>query len=63
MAGALAGSLGIGLPCSTKLSHTTSRSSRLVRVKMAATLDEKKNFTLKKSEEAFKAAKVHFSFT
>ncbi|TYK06868.1 glutamate-1-semialdehyde 2,1-aminomutase 2 [Cucumis melo var. makuwa] len=58
MAGSFAGSVGIGLPCSTKLSHTTtSRSSRFHRVKMAVTLDEKKNFTLKKSEEAFNAAK------
>lgn len=62
MAGAFAGSVGIGLPCSTKLSHTTtSRSSRFSRVKMAVTLDEKKNFTLKKSEEAFNAAKVYIS--
>ena len=63
MAVTLAGFVRIGLPCATKLSRTSSRSARFGRVKMAVTLDEKKNFTLNKSEEAFNAAKVHFLFS
>ncbi|KAK3183194.1 hypothetical protein Dsin_030480 [Dipteronia sinensis] len=55
---------GVGLSCSTKLSQiispccsSSSRSSRC-SVKMTVSVEEKKkSFSLKKSEEAFNAAK------
>ncbi len=63
--------MGVGLSCSTttKLSQRRSSSSfsskttRRCCVKMAVSLDEKKkkNFSLRKSEEAFAAAKVSCS--
>ncbi|WCJ36309.1 glutamate-1-semialdehyde 2 1-aminomutase 2 [Euphorbia peplus] len=49
--------VGLGLSCSSsgqrRYRNTSSRSS----VKMAVSVEEKKNFTLKKSEEAFNIAK------
>ena len=72
MAGAVAGvGVGFGLSCSTtKLSHrhssssssSSSKTTRRCCVKMAVSLDEKKNYTLQKSEEAFAAAKVFLFF-
>ncbi|KAB2633145.1 glutamate-1-semialdehyde 2,1-aminomutase 2 [Pyrus ussuriensis x Pyrus communis] len=58
----------VGLSCSTpKLSQRpTSRFlqsyRRFCTVKMAVSLDEKKSFTLEKSEQAFNAAKVQLPF-
>lgn len=53
--------VGLGLSCSSKLTkrfYSSSGSSRC-SVKMSVSVEEqKKNFTLKKSEEAFNAAKV-----
>lgn len=68
MASSTSGFVGIGLSCSTtKLSRRPiSRFSQTFRrfccIDMTVSVDEKKNFTLKKSEEAFKAAKVHSLF-
>ena len=59
--------MGVGLSCSTttKLSQrrSSSKTTRRCCVKMAVSLDEKKkkNFSLRKSEEAFAAAKVSCS--
>lgn len=58
--------VAVGLSRSTpKLSQRPSSrfsqsSRRFCTVKMAVSLDEKKSFTLEKSEQAFKAAKVQF---
>lgn len=71
MANSSSAVVGVGLSCSSvKLPQRPisqfpqfSRSSRrFCCVKMAVSLDEKKNFTLKKSEEAFNAAKVFIFF-
>jgi glutamate-1-semialdehyde 2,1-aminomutase len=72
MAGAMAGvGVSLGLSCSTtKISQRRSSSSssssqstaRRCCVRMAISLDEKKKFTLQKSEEAFNAAKVQLPF-
>lgn len=65
MAGAIAGvGLGVGISCSTTKIYQRRRCSSLQTtpcccVKMAVSLDEqKKKFTLRKSEEVFNAAKV-----
>ncbi|KAE8688097.1 Glutamate-1-semialdehyde 2,1-aminomutase [Hibiscus syriacus] len=60
MAASMSGiGVGLGLSCSSNLSkplHPTSQSSGF-RVKMTVSVEDKKNFTLQKSEEAFNAAK------
>ncbi|XWS60226.1 hypothetical protein CRYUN_Cryun07bG0017600 [Craigia yunnanensis] len=58
MAASISGvGVGLGLPSSTKPSKAFSRSSGF-RVKMTVSVeDKKKSYTLKKSEEAFNAAK------
>lgn len=64
MAATIAGvGVGLGLSCSAKLSQRASSSSSSgsyrCSLKMTASVEEKKkSFTLKKSEEAFNAAKV-----
>ncbi|PON77222.1 Tetrapyrrole biosynthesis, glutamate-1-semialdehyde aminotransferase [Parasponia andersonii] len=63
MANSSAAVVGVGLSCSTvklsqrPISQFSQSSRRFCCVKMAVSLDEKKNFTLKKSEAAFNAAK------
>ena len=54
---------GVALSCPSKLSHRPSSSHRRYvsasSVKMAVSVDDKKkSYTLQKSEEAFKIAKV-----
>ncbi|KAI3785894.1 hypothetical protein L1987_45022 [Smallanthus sonchifolius] len=65
---------GIGLSWPSKLTERSTLASAVCRsttsltrcsvssVKMTVSVDEKKNFTLKKSEDAFNAAKFHVSF-
>lgn len=53
--------VGLGLSCSSKLTKRFSSSTGSSRcsVKMSVSVEEqKKNFTLKNSEEAFNVAKV-----
>lgn len=53
--------VGLGLSCSSKLTKRFSSSAGSSRcsVKMSVSVEEqKKNFTLKNSEEAFNVAKV-----
>ncbi|KAM7252699.1 hypothetical protein ACFE04_008208 [Oxalis oulophora] len=53
--------IGLGLSCSTKLSKSVPSSRRCrLSVKMAVSIEKKKTFTLKKSEEAFNAAKDQY---
>lgn len=60
--------VGVGLSCSTVKLYQRPSSQffqsprRFCCVKMAVSLDEKKNYTLKKSEQAFNAAKVFIYF-
>ncbi|KAJ0112605.1 hypothetical protein Patl1_01274 [Pistacia atlantica] len=59
MAAAITGvGAGLGVSCSSKISQGNSSGSLRYSVKMTVSVEEKKkNFTLKKSEEAFNVAK------